>query len=53
MIDEEVEDHPRPPIYQLRRPPAPTARWMPASWTGVPLLEDIQEIKSQESLEMI
>jgi hypothetical protein len=57
--DYDDEQVPRPPIFQLRRPPASasakipsTLRWRPIPWTGIPLLEDIQEIKSQESLEI-
>jgi hypothetical protein len=55
--DYDDEQVPRPPILQLRRPPASakipsTLRWRPIPWTGIPLLEDIQEIKSQESLEI-
>ena len=45
---------PRRPIQsQVKHPQtASQPRWRPRSWTGIPQLEDIQEIRSQESLEI-
>jgi len=54
---DEEDFEPRPPIHLLPRPPAsvkgPPAtsyRWRP--WSGGRILEDIPEIKSQDSLEI-
>ena len=38
---------------QVSQPqPASQPRWRPRSWSGITQLEDIQEIRSQESLEI-
>lgn len=59
-LDADDEDfEPRPPIHPLRRPqasmeppPMTTSRWRPNVWSGIRILEDIPEIRSQDSLEI-